>query len=177
LLCARGIERFRLPLRVSSLIVVLGLATISLLAYYGRAPERQTIAKADALRAAADGDLILCTGFTRNALEYQVRVAGGGQRFLSFPRSSGEHRGWVDERALADPSYVRSDAIALMESLDRAMNSDDRLWIAHARELAGANDVLMREVEQRFQQIPCAANGEARGFTCWRKRSGDGPRS
>jgi hypothetical protein len=173
ILCASGIQRLGRPWGFLFLGVALTLASASLWAYFNVQPRRESSRRASVLALGAGaGDVVVCTGFTRNGLEYYAQVYGGPKRFVSFPSSSGEHRGWVDERSLEDSARVQKDAAALVTHVLDGLGAEDRVWIAHARELAAANDVLMREVERRMRQVPCKADGENAGFTCWRAPGG-----
>lgn len=169
LLCARGIERLGRPWGVLCLAVALTLAAVSLWAYYTVQPRRESSRRGSVLALGAGaGDVVVCTGFTRNGLEYYARLYGSATRFASFPSSSGEHRGWVDERSLENAARVQEDAATVVAHVLGGLRAEDRVWIAHARELSAANDVLMREVERRMRQVRCSAEGEDMGFTCWR---------
>jgi hypothetical protein len=169
LLCARGIERLGRPWGVLCLAVALSLAAVSLWAYYTVQPRRESSRRGSVLALGANaGDVVVCTGFTRNGLEYYARLYGSTTRFVSFPSSSGEHRGWVDERSLENAARVQEDAATVVAHVLGDLRAEDRVWIAHARELSAANDVLMREVERRMRQVRCSAEGEDAGFTCWR---------
>ena len=172
ILGARGIERLGRSWGVLCLAVALTLAVVSLSAYYTVQPRRESSRRASVLALGAGAnDVVVCTGFTRNGLEYYTRLDGGTTRFMSFPSSSGEHRGWVDERSLQNAARVQQDAAILVAGVLGRLRAEDRVWIAHARELASANDVLMREVERRMRQVPCRGKGEDAGFTCWRAPS------
>lgn len=171
LLAARGATGLPPRYRTVVALVVGVLAAAGLGSYY----DRPTAARAPGQAAllldhAGPDDPILCTGFTRNTLEYYVWLGGGEQRFYSFPTSFGSHRGWVDERELADPRFLDADADRLTRSILADLPDSSQLWIAHSRELAGANEVLMRHVEKRWQQERCPADAERWGFTCWQRR-------
>jgi mannosyltransferase len=169
LLAARGSAGLGRLAFSGTALLVLGLAAVSLAGYYTVPPLDGVRSQAELLvQRAADTDRILCTGFTRNPLEYYVRLAGGRQEFSSFPTSFGLHRGWVDERELADPAAVSGDARSLVEKLQKDLDSGGRLWIAHSRLLHEANEVLMTEVQTHFRQVGCPGGAESRGFTCWR---------
>jgi 4-amino-4-deoxy-L-arabinose transferase-like glycosyltransferase len=171
LVCAEGLDRMRRPTRVLGLAAMLALATLALGAYFQRPPVRALAARAAFLAHAADpGDVVICTGFTRNTLEYYVRRAGGRQPFFSFPRSFDEHRGWLDERVLGDAERLGSDARALVEDVGAAVAGRGRLWVAHSRELPAADAALMRAIETALAQRACPSKGEERGFTCWQPR-------
>jgi hypothetical protein len=88
--------------------------------------------------------------------------------FRSFPTSAGEHRGWIALREIADATRVETDARTVVTDL--AATLQGYLWVAHARELAAANDILMGEVEKAFHQVSCGGDGEGLGFTCWQRR-------
>jgi 4-amino-4-deoxy-L-arabinose transferase-like glycosyltransferase len=119
---------------------------------------------------AAPGDAVLATGFTRNSLEYIVREEGSAIPFFSFPTSFGVHRGWVDERELADPALLQSDADRLVGTFRIAVDADGLLWVVHARELAAANEILFARLGRSFHQVSCPGDAEAQGVTCWRRR-------
>jgi hypothetical protein len=157
-------------------VSVLSLALVSIGGYYSRAPVEEARAKASLLsRHAQPNDLVLCTGFTRNALEYYVERAGRRQVFYSYPASFGRHRGWIDERELADAAFLARDADVVVTDLATTLQPRARLWIAHTRLLREANDILMHRVERTLRQVNCPGDGESQGFTCWTLRSPTSP--
>lgn len=173
LLCSRGLTQLRGRSLIVTLAVLTALSVSALASYAARSPVTGVRGQAALLvQQAGPADAVLCTGFTRNALEYYARQLGGAQRFFSFPTSFGRHRGWVDERELADVTHVAGDAAKLSAELQASVGPRDRLWIAHSRLLADANDRLMAALSARFVQVGCPARAEDVGFSCWRARSG-----
>jgi mannosyltransferase len=170
LVCARGATAGR-PLAIGAGILIAALATTSLVALY-RQPPLEGVEREAALLVhfAAAGDRVLCTGFTRNALEYYARRGGARQPFSSFPRSFGSHRGWVDQRELADAAAIARDASETAAALAASLRGVGRLWIAHSRQLQDVNDVLMARIAGSFDQIGCPGAGESQGFTCWQPK-------
>jgi mannosyltransferase len=169
-ICAAGLARMRLPLRLAGVAVTTALAALALAAYYQRPPARTLSARAAVLARAADpGDAVVTTGFTRNTVEYYVRLAGGRQSFHSFPRSFDLHRGWLDERELADPVQLEAGARGLVAEVLSALDDGKRVWIVHSRELSDADAVLMAAFQQVLEQRPCPGGGEEAGFTCWQR--------
>ena len=171
LICARGTTGLSRRAGVATGLLVLGLGTLSLSSEHAAPPIHGVEDKARFLSDNShETDVVLCTGFTRNTLEYYVRIAGGRQPFYSFPTSFGEHRGWVDEVELADPTALQRDAVELTSVLARVVGSRQQLWIAHSRLLQQPNEMLMKEISGVFRQSPCPARAEDHGFTCWQAR-------
>jgi 4-amino-4-deoxy-L-arabinose transferase-like glycosyltransferase len=175
LLAARGSLGLGRLAFSGTLVFVLGLAALSLAGYYTVPPLDGVRSQAETLtRLSGENDRVLCTGFTRNQLEYYVRLKGGRQEFSSFPTSFGLHRGWLDERELGEPAAIAADTRNLVGRLQRDLVSGGRLWIAHSRLLQEANEVLMAEIQSNLRQVGCPGGAESMGFTCWRAAPSQG---
>jgi len=111
--------------------------------------------------------VLLCTGFTRNPLEYYARLKGSSMAFYSYPTSTATHRGWIDEREIASPERLASDARELVTVLAKRMGPSERLWIAHSRLLAEADRLLVAELRRAYDRTPCPGNADSQGFSCW----------
>jgi hypothetical protein len=176
ILAASGTARLGRSALVGVNVSVLWLAFVSIGGYFSRAPVEEARPKASLLsRHAQPNDLVLCTAFTRNALEYYVERTGRRQAFYSYPSSFGRHRGWIDERELADAAFLARDADAVVTDLATTLQPRARLWIAHSRFLREANDILMHRVERTLRQVNCPGDGESQGFTCWTLRNPTSP--
>ena len=170
LLTARGVIAGGRVYRSAVAFSLAGLAAAALVAYFSRSPVQGVREQANVVIAnAAASDPILATGFTRNSLEYYVQLGGGRQPFFSFPSSFGRHRGWVDERELSQESHVAVDADTVTTMIEARLAADGRVWVAHSRELASANAVLMTRIARTLRQTRCPGDGESSGFTCWQR--------
>lgn len=96
-------------------------------------------------------------------------MGGGRQSFFSFPLSFEQHRGWLDERGLADEGLLQREAERLTTTIEGAVEPEDRLCVVHSRQLARANELLMQRISAAFRQVPCPADGERLGLTCWKR--------
>lgn len=169
LLAARGATVLAWRERLVVALVIGALAATALAHYYSRPASDQARRQASLLlEHATPRDRILFTGFTRNTVEYYLRQGGGHQRLHSFPTSFALHRGWVDERELQDPAFLAEDADRLTQTIRNDMiGAGGQLWIVHSRQLAAANEALMRHIETRLRQVICPAESELQGLTCW----------
>ena len=169
LLCASGARSFSGVSYATAVTLTAGLAASALFFYYSQPPLQGVAAQARILRTHANAsDAVLCTGFTRNPLEYYVRLQKGPIAFFSYPTSSAEHRGWIDEDEIADQSLMAADARDLVKALHDRLQPSDLLWVAHSRLLAEANQFLLRSLNGRFRRIRCPDEAERFGMTCWR---------
>jgi hypothetical protein len=167
---AVGLSSLFFRARLVSLTLLGALSTTSLIGYYGRNPLRGVVPQAEVVtRFAGPGDAVLCTGFTRNPLEYYVRRRGSAIPFHSYPMSTARHRGWVDETELQDAGRLSEGARVLVEELRRSLEPTDRLWLVHSRLLAESGQVLIVSLESAFERERCPADGENFGMTCWRR--------
>lgn len=171
LLAGRGVALVRGGTAVSAWLLLMALATTAVYRLHtlpiAQSSRRQA---ASLLQHAGPRDAVLATGFTRNGVEYLTRERGRTMAFHSFPPSLGAHRGWVDERELADAALLRSDADRLTRALQETLTGDRLLWILHSRDLPRANALLLQRLERSFQQVFCPGTAEDHGITCWRRR-------
>ncbi len=169
LLCASGARSFRGVTYATAVMLTAGLAAWALFFYYSKPPLQGVAAQARIIRTHAKAsDAVLCTGFTRNPLEYYVRLQKGPIAFFSYPTSSAEHRGWIDEDEIADKSLMAADARDLVKALHDRLQPSDLLWVVHSRLLAEVNQFLFRSFDDRFRRIRCPDEAESFGMTCWR---------
>ena len=169
LLCASGARSFRGVTYATAVTLTVGLAAWALFFYYSKPPLQGVAAQARIIRTHANAsDAVLCTGFTRNPLEYYVRLQKGPIAFFSYPTSSAEHRGWIDEDEIADKSLMAADARDLVKALHDRLQPSDLLWVVHSRLLAEVNQFLFRSLDDRFRRIRCPDEAESFGMTCWR---------
>ena len=152
-------------------VVAVALAAAASSAYQTLPATTMSLARAAVLlEHARPGDGVLATGFTRNGVEYLLRERGSALSIFSFPTSFGTHRGWVDERELADATFIRADADQLVRTLGVTIGDGRLLWVLHTRELAAANEVLFARLDRAFRQVRCPGDAEAHGITCWRRQ-------
>ena len=169
LLCASGARSFSGVSYATAVTLTAGLAAWALFFYYSQPPLQGVAAQARIIRTHANAsDAVLCTGFTRNPLEYYLRLQKGPIAFFSYPTSSAEHRGWIDEDEIADQSLMAADARDLVKALHDRLQPPDLLWVAHSRLLAETNQFLFRSLKGRFRRIRCPDEAESFGMTCWR---------
>lgn len=171
LMAACGLTQLGRPAESVAKALLVVLASTALMVHYRQPVADYTRRQASLLLEHAEpSDRVLCTGFTRNTVEYYLRVGGGTQPTHSFPPSLERHRGWVDQRELEDQTLLAAEARRLAESLRHALRRDGMLWIVHSRGLAPANELLMRQIGQSLRQVRCPADAEKTGLTCWRSR-------
>ena len=169
LLCASGARSFSGVSYATAVTLTAGLAAWALFFYYSQPPLQGVAAQARIIRTHANAsDAVLCTGFTRNPLEYYLRLQKGPIALFSYPTSSAEHRGWIDEDEIADQSLMAADARDLVKALHDRLQPPDLLWVAHSRLLAETNQFLFRSLKGRFRRIRCPDEAESFGITCWR---------
>jgi hypothetical protein len=168
LLAGAGLRTLRAPF-TGFVLAALALAIVPTLArYYSRQPLSGVMAQAElVVENTTKNDVVLCTGFTRNPLEYYTHQRDGSPTFLSFPRSSGIHRGWVDERELGNRDALASDAETLLSELTRSLGGGGRIWIAHSRLAAESTEVLLHALSSRFRRDTCPGGADRQGFSCW----------
>jgi hypothetical protein len=144
---------------------------VSLEAYYTR-PPLQGARRQAAIVSAQSGthDAVLAMGFTRNPLEYYVRDFGSPVAFFSFPSSLGEHRGWMDERELEDPTAASVDAERVVKNLAIRQQPGDRIWVAHSGLLGDAAAIMLTVLNRTFAPVPCPDDAERTGVSRWTKR-------
>lgn len=172
LLCAAGAEGLPRNQTIVAGALVLTLAAASLAAYYTREPLLGARRQASLLAAnSGPADAVLAMGFTRNAVEYYVREAGGSMPFYSFPSSLGAHRGWVDERELASRDAATLDAGRVVRTLAAREPAGGRLWVVHSGLLGEAATLLLVRLDEAFVAVACPERAEAIGLSCWVERS------
>jgi hypothetical protein len=165
ILAGVGLALLPAPARAAAAIAGFVLAAASLAPLYTEAPASHAIARAvratlvPGLRA---GDVILYTGFAMPAARDVLLREGKDPRFVTLPRSTARHAGWVS-RDFIDDAHVRTREAALaVRETEACLAPGGRIWLLADRRTPGTREAIA--ALRRAGYTPVALRGAPAGI-------------
>lgn len=90
------------------------------------------------------GDMVLCTGLTRPALEYYLRDRGF--QFLSYPFDMKNHLAHLNESWYLEHMNLDAEADSVLQTAKQTLKTENRLWVVGSDR--AINQPLLNRIER-----------------------------